>query len=110
MTQQHVADKAGLSRLTVSNAEKGRVDTRQSTIEKILRVLSAPSTEQRILSQSFPPALHNAAIKRRARYEDACQVQLLQLCPPGERTEEEWSHLLQSMKAFPNLYRAMAAD
>lgn len=102
--QQHLADKAGVSRATLSHLEANKGNPTQRSVALVLKALEIAEEERPSNTVTIPPNLHEFALTASLSYAETVYLLSLRLKPTRERTQEDWKHLYHSMQEFPRLY------
>lgn len=108
MTPAELARRAGVTAPTISKLEDG--SAQNPTLENLRRIASALGVSVAYLigeGHPIPENLRHMALKNGVPYKDLDPLLLMTFEGKESTTPEEWRHLVNSVKAFPNLYKRM---
>lgn len=108
MTPAELARRAGVTSPTISKLENG--SAQNPTLENLRRIASALGVSVAYLigeGHPIPENLRRLALKNGVAYKELDRLILMTFERKESTTLEEWRHLLNSVKEFPDLYKRM---
>jgi len=108
MTPTELARRADVSVPTITKLEDG--SSKNPTLDNLQKIASALEVSIAYLigeGYPIPENLRHLAIKNGVTYKELDALVLMNFEGKESRTEEEWRHLLESAKKFPDLYKLL---
>lgn len=108
LTPAELARRAGVTAPTIGKLEDG--SAQNPTLDKLRRIASALEVSVAYLigeGHPIPENLRRLALKNGIPYKDLEPLLLMNFDRKEYTTEEEWRHLLNSAKEFPDLYKRL---
>lgn len=108
MGQTELAGQVGVTRQTIAKLEDD--PTQNPKLDNLRRIASALGVSVAYLigeGHPVPENLRSLALNNGILYKDLDPLLLMNFEGKESRTEEEWRHLLESAKKFPDLYKRL---
>ena len=108
MTSAELARRAGVTKPTISKLEDE--SAKNPTLDNLKKIASALGVSVAYLigeGYPIPENLRRFALSNGMLYKELDPLLLMTFDKKESTTEEEWKHLLASVKEFPDLYKRM---